>query len=119
MLELDELSVSELALSLGGETLLYRRGDRGRWRDERGREAVELLPWLDPLLFLRATERVDRQSLEPLSQPISVRFTLVDGTERSFMLAAGDALSTECEIGPVRAVLLRSDLFAGLVSLFP
>lgn len=119
LMELDELGVSELAFSLGEESLYFRRGVRGRWRDDRGREAVELLPWLDPLLFLRATERVDKESLDALAQTLGVKFTLNDGTERTFVLAAGDGLTTVCEIGPVRAVLLRDDLFAGLVSLFP
>ena len=118
-MELDELLVSKLTLVLGEESLSYRRGERGRWRDSRGREAVELLPWLDPLLFLRATERVDRGVAAPLVDGLGVKFTLADGTGREFLLAAGEGLGTDCEIGPVRAVLLRGDLFAGLVSLFP
>ena len=119
LLELDELNVSKLTLGLGQRILSFDRGERGRWRDARGREAVELLPWLDPLLFLRATERVNREALDPLVDGLSVKFTLSDGTERTFLLAAGEGLGTDCEIGPVRAVLLRGDLFAGLVSLFP
>ena len=119
LLELDELRVTELRLAIDGDELLYRRGSRGRWRDSKGREAVELLPWLDPLLFLRATERMDREEAEGLERAMSVQFTLSDGSARSYLLAAGEALTTVCEIGPVRAVLLRSDLFAGLVGLFP
>jgi hypothetical protein len=116
---LDELEVSSLRLQFEEEVLLFKRGERGRWRDGRGREVSELLPWLDPLLFLRATERVDRNSAPPLSSPIAVLFTLNDGTEAGYSIGAGAGLSTECVIGPVRAVLLRGDLYAGLLALFP
>ena len=116
---LDELEVSSLRLQFEDEVLSFERGKRGRWRDGRGREASELLPWLDPMLFLRATERVDRSSAPPLSMPIDVLFTLNDGTAAEYSLGAGAGLSTECVIGPVRAVLLRGDLYAGLLALFP
>ena len=62
---------------------------------------------------------MDREAAEGLERAMTVQFTLSDGSERSYLLAAGEALTTVCEIGPVRAVLLRSDLFAGLVGLFP
>jgi len=116
---IDELEVASLRLQFEEEVLLFERGERGRWRDGRGREVSELLPWLDPLLFLRATERVDRSSAPPLSTPIDVLFTFNDGTETGYSLGAGVGLSTDCVIGPVRAVLLRDDLYVGLLALFP
>jgi len=119
LLELDELSVSGLSLARGGEERRFVRGERGRWRDERGRESVELLSWLDPLLFLRATERLAAGDAEELEAPITVNFELGSGERRSFSLGRLRGGGTECEIGPVRAVLLRDDLYDGLSSLFP
>lgn len=119
LLELDELQVVELVLSRGEEELRYARGKRGRWRDERGREVTELLPWLDPLLFLRATERVGLNGAKELETVVGVRFVLSSGESRAFVVGAGPQGRSECEIGPVRAVLLRRDLHAGLLALFP
>jgi hypothetical protein len=119
LMELDELEVVGLVLGRGEEELRLERGDRGRWRDERGREVVELLPWLDPLLFLRATERVDVGEAGPIEAVVSVRFELRSGEAREFVVGVGEGGRAECEIGPVRAVLLRRDLHEGLLGLFP
>jgi hypothetical protein len=119
LLELDELQINSLVLTRGDEELRFSRGSRGRWRDERGREVSELLPWLDPLLFLRATDRVMEDGALPLDDEIGVRFEMVSDADREFALGRGVGGGTECAIGPVRAVLLRGDLYEGLSSLFP
>jgi hypothetical protein len=119
LLELDELKVKALVLTRGDEELRFSRGPRGRWRDGRGREVSELLPWLDPLLFLRATDRVAGAGAGPLEEELGVRFELESEEARAFVVGRGDGGRTECTIGPVRAVLLRSDLHEGLLSLFP
>ena len=118
LLEVDELEVSSLALSMGDTKLRYARGERGRWRDERGREASELLPWLDPLLFLRATERGAAEGRVALDQVIQVRFELSSGEVREFSVGLNAAGGAACTIGPVRADLLRADLHEGLAGLF-
>lgn len=118
LLDLDELEVEALELERDGEVLRFERGDRGRWRDAKGREARELLEWLDPLLFLRATERRVAAGARELGDVVRVRFVLRSGEERVFAVGLGPSAKAECEIGPVRAVLLRADLHAGLVRLF-
>ncbi len=119
LLELDELLVKALVITRGAETLRFSRGPRGRWRDERGREVSALLPWLDPLLFLRATDRVTGGDVAALEDELRVRFELGSGAARDFVVGRGDGGRSECTIGPVRAVLLRADLHEGLLSLFP
>jgi len=119
LLEIDELMVKGLILSRGDAELRFTRGERGRWRDARGREVSELLPWLDPLLFLRATDRVDAAGASALETEVAVRFELTSGGSREYVLGAGLEGRAECEIGPVRAVLLRRDLHQGLLALFP
>jgi len=119
LLELDELGVDGLVLTHGDAELGFSRGDRGRWRDGSGREVVDLLPWLDPLLFLRATDRVEEGDAGSLEAAVGVRFELKSGEDRAFLIGAGLGGRVECEIGPARAVLLRQDLHSGLLSLFP
>lgn len=119
LLKVDELEVKSLVLTRGEQELRFSRGARGRWRDERGREVSELLPWLDPLLFLRATDRVPAGEAEPLESELGVRFEMDSGESRDFVVGRGELGRAECTIGPVRAVLLRSDLHEGLLSLFP
>ena len=123
LLAVEELLLSGLRFEHGDLVLRYTRDERGRWHPAgEDREATELLPLLDPLLFLRAAEHLDPEQSPPLDEPIRVVFERSEGDELEALLGLGlDQQSrprAEAAVGPARAVLAIEDLHARVAALF-
>jgi len=117
LLTVAEIDLVGLELTLGAEERRFVRSERGRWTPAgEEREALELLPALDPLLFLRAREHL-AQPGEALEDPIEVRLELRDGSARTLVVGRR-AGRTLCELEGRRAVLQIEDLHARLRAAF-
>ncbi len=118
LLMLDEVELSGLVLSRGEEERSYQRDNRGIWREVGVEtEAVELLPLLDPLIFLRASEHLEEP--EELVDPISVEFRRFRGDPVSFTVGRGEGeLAARIAIGEGVSVAKVGELHARLVGLF-
>lgn len=118
LLMLDEVELSGLVLSRGEEKRSYQRDNRGIWREVGVEdEAVELLPLLDPLIFLRASEHLEEP--EELIDPISVEFRRFRGDPVSFVVGSGEGeLTARIAIGEGVSVAKVGELHERLVGLF-
>ncbi len=124
LVAIEEIYLAALRLEAEGVGVRFVRDERGHWRREGAQgEALELLPLLDPLLFLRAAEHLDAGSAAPLERPLTVVFERTDGDEQRYTLGLGagpdGAPRGEVLLGEVRAVLRERDLHRRLLELLP
>lgn len=124
LVTVEEIYLSALRIEGAGALSRFVRDERGRWsRAGEDAEALELLPLLDPLLFLRAAEHLDAGASVPLEQPLRVVFEHADGREVAYTLGLGagpdGALRAEVELEGVRAVLREGALHRRVLALLP
>lgn len=124
LVTIEEIHLSALRLEGPAGRLRFVRDERGHWRREGTQaEALDLLPLLDPLLFLRAAEHLEAPAAAALEQPLTVVFERTDGGEEFYTLGLGagpdGAPRAEALVGDVRAVLRERDLHRRLRALLP
>jgi len=116
---LEEVELSGLSISRGDEARRYERDRRGIWREVgHEEEAARLLPLLDPLIFLRASEHLT--AAEPLVDPIEVEFTRFQGDPVRFRVGGGGtaaAPQSRIELGGAVSLAKIAELHERLVEL--
>jgi len=76
LIDINEIDQQSLVLSGGGKTRAFERGSKGLWTPKGlDLEARELRDVLDPLIFLRASERLAEGDHPSLADPVTVEFT--------------------------------------------
>lgn len=121
LIAIEEVQLRALTLTHAGRSLAYLRSEQGRWsRAGSEEEARELLPVLDPLIFLRASEHLPPAG-SPLVDAVEVRMQRRDGSELPFLVAlerASEGGRAVVEIEGERSLLAVQDLHQRLRSLF-
>lgn len=114
-----EVELTALSISRGDERRRYERDRRGIWREVgHEEEAVRLLPLLDPLIFLRASEHL--ATPEELVDPIEVEFTRFQGAPVRFRVGGGGttaAPASRIELGGGVSLAKIADLHERLAGL--
>jgi hypothetical protein len=89
--EINELDQQTLTLAGGGRTRTFERGSKGLWTPKGlDLEARELRDVLDPLFFLRASERLTSGERPPLKDPVTVEFTNSTKQTTRFVIGSAD-----------------------------
>jgi hypothetical protein len=120
--EINEMDQSSLVLSGTGATRVFERGSKGLWTPKGlDLEARELHDVLDPLFFLRASERLAPDEHPPLKDPVTVEFTNSFEKKTRFVIgAASDGKGgerAEVEFEGRRSVLRDQKLHQRLLAI--
>jgi hypothetical protein len=118
----NELDLQSLVLSGASGERTFVRGSKGLWTPKGiDFEARELREVLDPLFFLRASERLPRGTYPPLRDPVTVELTNSMQTKTRFTIGdADDALGkprAEIELEGRRSVLKDQALHKRLLAI--
>ena len=118
----NELDLQSLVLSGASGERTFVRGSKGLWTPKGiDLEARELREVLDPLFFLRASERLPRGTYPPLRDPVTVELTTSLQTKTRFTIGnADDALGkprAEIELEGRRSVLKDQALHKRLLAI--